>query len=115
MSSLNTEVMAINFLTLEQYHGICAWSLFQYRRIIVSYLTTVNLGAVVAYSSNPLEDPVRIAHLPNVKVYMDRWEISGDAVGECMKDGWTRYFTLFFGWPAALIEYSKFSVQRCIE
>lgn len=98
LSSLNMEAMASNFLTLEQYHGICAWSLSQYQRITISLLTPTKLGAVVYYSSdNPLEDPVEIASLPNVEAYLDRWESSGEAVGELMGNGWTRYF-VFILW-----------------
>ncbi|KAJ6569252.1 hypothetical protein B0H19DRAFT_1066012 [Mycena capillaripes] len=97
LSSMNTEAMASNFLTLEQYHGICAWSLSQYQRIGISLLAPTKLGAVVHYSSsNPLEYPVEIASLPNVEAHLNRWESSGEAVGELMGNGWTRGYSPSF-------------------
>ncbi|KAF7333791.1 hypothetical protein MVEN_02335900 [Mycena venus] len=91
LSAPNTEGMAIESLTLEEYHHICFWNLSPYRSITASLPTTVNLGVVICCSSrNELEDSVEIATLPNVEGYRYRWESPG-AVGEIVEDGWTRF------------------------
>ncbi|KAF7340624.1 hypothetical protein MSAN_02134200 [Mycena sanguinolenta] len=82
----------IDSLTLKQYHMICNYNLRQPRRLGLSASTTVNLGAVHECSSDPLEDSVEIAFLPNVKAHiLYNWTTSGGDTGEVMPNGWTRF------------------------
>jgi hypothetical protein len=115
--------MAIDSLTLQEYHNICSWNLSRFRFISISTSKAVNLGGIVSFSlSHLIGDPVEIAFLRNTEVfhrYGSRnrgWESSGGAKGEVMKDGWTRYSTLFFDCSAALIVLTlKFQVRQRVE
>jgi hypothetical protein len=80
--------MAINSLTLKQYHEICYFNLAQGRTLSVSSYVIVNLGAVIDCSSgDQLQDWVEVASLPDVEVRRGRWYGPG---GEVMANGWTR-------------------------
>jgi hypothetical protein len=80
--------MAIDSLTLEQYHKICFCYLSKWRNITVSTDVTVNVGVIIACSSSDqLEHAVEIVSLPDVEVECGDW---GRAAGEVMADGWTR-------------------------
>ncbi|KAJ6462872.1 hypothetical protein C8R45DRAFT_1107946 [Mycena sanguinolenta] len=94
VSTLSTEAITtfIDSLTLEKYHFICKWNLRQDRYITLSVSTTVNMGAVFHCSSNPLEDSVEIAFLPNAEApWINNWTMSGGGTGEVMPNGWTRF------------------------
>jgi hypothetical protein len=89
--------MVIESLTVEEYHNICFLNLSQFRTISISISTTVNLGAIIACSSNyPLEGPIEIAYTPNVDSHIPGWQTSEGANGAVMEDGWTWYFILLF-------------------
>ncbi|KAJ7863402.1 hypothetical protein B0H13DRAFT_2565184 [Mycena leptocephala] len=88
----NEEVMAINALTLEQYHQICYWDLSRHRKFYCSASATVNLNAIsVCASGDRLEDLVEIALLLDGEVYPDTWETMEGVRGEVMEGGWTRF------------------------
>ncbi|KAF7337105.1 hypothetical protein MVEN_02148100 [Mycena venus] len=92
--SLNTpdqQAMVGESLTLEQYHSICRWDLSQNQTFTIPTASTVNLGAVISYSSGNLyEDSVEIASLSDVFIPQGCWESSEEPIGEVMEDGWTR-------------------------
>jgi hypothetical protein len=99
LSAQNTEAAVINSLTLEQYHEISCWNLWQIRLLHSSSAIVVNMGAVFSCpSSNLLEDSVEIASLPNAEITLDPWTLySSDRsrrLGEVTEDGWTRYYYL---------------------
>jgi hypothetical protein len=86
----NQEALAIDSLTLEQYHKICYWTLSRPRHIYCSASATVNLSAIVACApGHRLEDSVQMALLPDAEVYLGHW--TGMA-GQVNEDGWTRYY-----------------------
>jgi hypothetical protein len=89
------EAMAIDSLTLEQYHEICFWDLSQLRTFDCSTCTTVNLNTIIACPlENQLRGLVEIAHLPDARLFLDSWRTVEGVTGEVMEDGWTRYFIL---------------------
>jgi hypothetical protein len=84
--------MAIDSLTLEQYHKICYWNLLQYRKIYCSASATVNLNTIIVCASGDrLEDSVEIALLHDAEIYPGHWRTPERATGEVMEGGWTRY------------------------
>jgi hypothetical protein len=93
ITSSNNENIAIDSLTLEKYHGICAWNTSRRQTILIFTGMTVTLGAVIASSSRAqLENWVEIASLANVVVFCDCWDALGAEIdGEVRADGWTRY------------------------
>jgi hypothetical protein len=87
---LNQDAMAIDTLTLEQYHKICFWNLSRRRNLYCSVSATVNLNAIIACpSGDRLEDSVEIAFLPDAEVGLGDWRT---ATGKVMEGGWTRYY-----------------------
>ncbi|KAJ7882265.1 hypothetical protein B0H13DRAFT_2539465, partial [Mycena leptocephala] len=87
----NEEAIAINSLTLEQYHNICYWSLSRTRNFDCSSSATVNLNTIIVCTAgDQLEDSVEIALLPDTKVYRGDWETAAEVAGEVMDGGWTR-------------------------
>jgi hypothetical protein len=87
------ENMVAEYPSSEDYHLISWFHLAQFRPITVSLSSTANLGAVICCSSSSLlEKSVEIASLANVEVARER-SYTGEAEGEAMDDGWTRYFT----------------------
>jgi hypothetical protein len=87
------EAIAIDSLTLEQYHQICYWNLSQSRHLYCSASATVNLNTIyVCPSGDRLEDSVEIALLPDAEVYLGNWRTAEGATGEVMEGGWTRYY-----------------------
>ncbi|KAJ6561654.1 hypothetical protein B0H19DRAFT_1259317 [Mycena capillaripes] len=86
LAALPKEAMAINFLTLDQYHDICFLHVSQHRHFYASASTTLNLGAVIFCSSgDQLNDSVEIVFLLEAEVSHGR-----SAGGEMMENGWTR-------------------------
>jgi hypothetical protein len=76
------EAMAIELLTLEQYHKICYWNLSRFRTFHSSTSATVNPNAIIAWASGDrLEDPLKIALLPDTEVYLDKME-------NCCRNDW---------------------------
>jgi hypothetical protein len=97
----NQEAIAIDSLTLKEFHYICFWnpSLPQY--LYCSTSATVNLNAIITcVSGDRLEDSVEIALLPDTKVYLGDWRTPEKKTGEVMDSGWTRYdnFILAVWW-----------------
>jgi hypothetical protein len=85
--------MAINSLTLKQYHEICYWNLSQRRDIYCPTSATVNLNTIIVCTAgNQLEEFVEIALLPDAVVRLGYWRTGGRAAGEVMEGGWTRYY-----------------------
>jgi hypothetical protein len=92
---LNQEAMAmaIDTLTLEQYHQICYWNLSQRRVLYCSASATVNLNTrITCPSGDRLEDSVEIALLPDAQLCLGKWAATDRATGEVMEGGWTRYY-----------------------
>jgi hypothetical protein len=88
--------MVVESLTMEEYHNICLFNLSRPRTISISTSATMNLGAIIACSSDhQLEDPVEIAYTLNVDSHIRGWQTSEGAEGVVMEDGWMRYLTLF--------------------
>jgi hypothetical protein len=97
ITSLDTADQAatvIDSLTLEQYHDICYWELSRRRTVAISTDITVNLGVVLACSSDQFQDSVEIVSLPDVKINCNDWY---GAAGEAIDNGWTRYLIWFSG------------------
>jgi hypothetical protein len=89
----NQEVIAIDSLTLEQYHQICYWNLSRFRKVDCSASATVNLDTIIACPlGDRLEDSVEIALLPDVEVYLSGWGTPKRTTREVMEGGWTRYY-----------------------
>jgi hypothetical protein len=86
------EAIAVDALTLEQYHEICYWDLSQ-RRHVCSTAATVTLNAImVCPSGDQLEDSIEIAFSPDGEVYQGNWETTRGAYREVVEGGWTRYY-----------------------
>jgi hypothetical protein len=86
------EPMAIEALTLEQYHNICYWNLSQFRNFCYSTSATMDLNTIIAWTSgNQLEEMVGIALLPDAEVYPGDWRTASGATGGVMDGGWTWY------------------------
>jgi hypothetical protein len=91
--ALNQEAIAIDALTLRQYHSICYWNLSRYRNLYCPTSATVNLNSIIVCpSGDRLEDSVEIALLPDTKVHLGDWTTPEGATGEVMEGGWTRYY-----------------------
>ncbi|KAJ7319396.1 hypothetical protein DFH08DRAFT_942312 [Mycena albidolilacea] len=88
-SALDTELMVVESLTMEEYHNICVINLSQSRMIFIPTSTTVN-------PDYPLKGPVEIAYMPNVDSLNAGWHTSEGANGTVMEDGWTRDFSTSF-------------------
>jgi hypothetical protein len=88
----NQEAIAIDALTLRQYHSICYWNLSQSRTFDCPTSATVNLNTIVVCTAgDQLEDLVEIAFLPDAEAYLSDWGTAAGATGEIMEGGWTRY------------------------
>jgi enterochelin esterase-like enzyme len=88
----NQEAMAIDALTLEQYHEICRWNLGRLQHLYCSTSATANLNAIIVCpSGDRLEDSVEIALLLDAEVYLGHWRTAARVRGEVMEGGWTRY------------------------
>jgi hypothetical protein len=89
------EAMAIEALTLDDYHRICYWDLSQPRQFSCSTAATVNMAAIIAcYTGDRLEDLVAVAHLPDAEFDVGGWTTRG-ATGEFLRNGWTRYYHFY--------------------
>jgi hypothetical protein len=89
----NQEAIAIDALTLDQYHKICYWNLSRHRNLYCSASATVNLNTIIVCpSGDRLEDSVEIALLPDTELYLGDWITAAGVTGEGMEGGWTRYY-----------------------
>ncbi|KAJ7669893.1 hypothetical protein DFH06DRAFT_1468648 [Mycena polygramma] len=88
-SSSIMEALAINALTLEIYHEVCHWPFAQISSIAISAGTTIHLGMVISRPSN--NGFVEIASLPEEETHFSGWYNGGQAEGEIMENGWTRF------------------------
>ncbi|KAJ6580622.1 hypothetical protein B0H19DRAFT_1369173 [Mycena capillaripes] len=91
-ASNQEETMAIDCLTLEEYHIICWAQLPQLRELDCGVpFPPVTLGAIIFCSAeNRFEDSLEIALLPDAEFSIRKpWE--SRATGEMMEDGWIRY------------------------
>ncbi|KAJ7679414.1 hypothetical protein DFH06DRAFT_510532 [Mycena polygramma] len=98
LTSLNApgmESMAVNSLTLDQYHRICWFNLTQHRNTPISPAITMDLSAVLCWpSGSQFQDSVQIASIPDAEIPPDSWQCSwtkGAVMGDVMENGWTRY------------------------
>ncbi|KAF7377123.1 hypothetical protein MSAN_00131300 [Mycena sanguinolenta] len=84
--------MAIESLTIEQYHHICEMNLARHRHLHISgSALAAKLGSVFCCSSKDLlENLVEIASFFNLDAHPGRWSVP-DGVGEFMNEGWTRF------------------------
>jgi hypothetical protein len=88
----NQEAIAIDGLTLEQYHEICYWNLSRCRTFDCSTSAITPNAIITCPSGDQLEDSVEIARFPGAGVYLDDWTTAEGATGEVMEGGWTRYY-----------------------
>ncbi|KAF8181418.1 hypothetical protein K438DRAFT_1841063 [Mycena galopus ATCC 62051] len=87
----NIETIAINFLTLDQYHRGCYFCLAKYRSSGGSTPRLVTFGTVYYISAD--NDPVEIASMPEAEFdhYHYYSKVSfGDQLREGMEKGWTQ-------------------------
>ncbi|KAJ7618875.1 hypothetical protein DFH06DRAFT_85388 [Mycena polygramma] len=82
------EALAIDALTLENYHEVCARTLNHTCIIDVPAGVTVYLGMVIPRPSN--NDFVEIALLPETDIDFFGWYDSGGVEREIMESGWIR-------------------------
>jgi hypothetical protein len=101
----NQEAIAIDSLTLKQFHAICYWNLSRPQHLYCSTSATVNLNAIIGCSlRDRLEDWVEIALLPDAEVYLDHWRTLERATGEVVEGGWTWYYNFIVAaWRSVLI------------
>jgi hypothetical protein len=93
LEALNKEAIAIDALTLRQYHNICFWNLSRIRQLYCSTSATVSLNTIIACAlGDRLEDSVEIALLPDAEVRLGYWRTAAEETGEVMEGGWTRYY-----------------------
>ncbi|KAJ7044392.1 hypothetical protein C8F04DRAFT_1250350 [Mycena alexandri] len=86
----DTELLAIEFMTLRQYYHICSLYLDHYRDDSISISATVNIGAVISWpSQHQYEEDAEIAFLAEINVYSLGWQ--GGKTQEHLKNGWSRY------------------------
>ncbi|KAJ6518077.1 hypothetical protein C8R47DRAFT_5212 [Mycena vitilis] len=87
-----SESMAVNSMTLDQYHRTCFMSLARHRWISVPTSGTVHLAASLIYwpSGSQFQELAQLASIPELNTSLDDWFISGMA-GNVMQNGWTRY------------------------
>jgi hypothetical protein len=91
--ALNQEAIAIDSLTIEQYHKICYWNLSRHRNLYCPASATVTLSTIIACPlEDRLEDSLKIALLPERKVYLGDWRTAAGATGEVTDGGWTWYY-----------------------
>ncbi|KAJ7669921.1 hypothetical protein DFH06DRAFT_1372340, partial [Mycena polygramma] len=83
------EALAIDALTLEHYHQVCSYSLCHHHSIDIPAGVTVYLRRVILRTSN--NDFVEIASLPEGETHFSGWYNGGQAEGEIMENGWTRF------------------------
>jgi hypothetical protein len=89
--ALNQEAMAIDSLTLKQFHEICYWDLSRHRNLCCSTSATVNLNAMIMCPSRDhLENSVEIALLLDAEFDRSHWVTGNRVTGEVMEGGWTR-------------------------
>jgi hypothetical protein len=87
----NQDAIAIDALTLEQYHIICYWNLSRHQNLYCPASASVNLNTVIALPwGDQLEDSIEIAFLPNEEAYLGDWA-SMEGATAVMEGGWTRY------------------------
>jgi hypothetical protein len=85
------ETMAIESLTIEQYHTICYYNLSRTQTITIPADVTANSGVLFLCSSGAQrQNRTQIASFPDVEfnVRVGHWR---GAEGEVMDSGWTRY------------------------
>jgi hypothetical protein len=87
----NLETNAIDSLTLECCHDVCALHLGQYHHIFTPAQELVKLGAILPFSSG-LAGWVEIASLTEPKLDCSSWLAYPDAAGETTIEGWIQYF-----------------------
>jgi hypothetical protein len=89
----NQEAIAIDSLTLIEFHHICFWNLSRYRTFDCSTSATVNLNTIIlCLSEDRLKDSIEIALLPDTELYLGDWIAAAGVTGEGMEGGWTRYY-----------------------
>jgi hypothetical protein len=96
VTSATQEAMVIDSLTLQHYHSICHWELRQWRTLTISSCVTVNLGAVISWSTtDQLEVWDEVAYLLDVAPSPGGWYArgwyDGRRIGQINENGWTRY------------------------
>ncbi|KAJ7017085.1 hypothetical protein C8F04DRAFT_1093665 [Mycena alexandri] len=88
----NEQAITVDSLSVQKYHEICYWDLSQVRHIHNSTPVTVNLGAIISWSSSDhLEAPLMLASVSHVEFPMLRWHITRGGRGEVTESGWTRW------------------------
>ncbi|KAJ7679403.1 hypothetical protein DFH06DRAFT_1078885 [Mycena polygramma] len=102
--------MAVNSLTLGQYHLICNYNLGRLRMASVSASATVDLPVVLHWpSGSHFQESVKIASIPDVDIPPRSWWCR-ETKGDVMKNGWTRYH-----WSDASLT-GRFTLSRyCIQ
>ncbi|KAJ7642421.1 hypothetical protein DFH06DRAFT_1475230 [Mycena polygramma] len=118
------EALAIDTLTLDQYHEVCCRTLAHNSRIDIPTGITASLGKVAL---RPLNSPdlfgIVIASLPEEDTEF-RWYNSGPGEGEIMENGWTRFNTrdvsggaldlhYWSGGAASWLSQSNYIFKRC--
>ncbi|KAJ6518070.1 hypothetical protein C8R47DRAFT_4593 [Mycena vitilis] len=84
-----TESMAINSLSLDQYHRTCGWSLRRHRWNSIPASATVHLASLIYWpSGSQFQHP--LASVAEPEIFVSNW-CSSDMVGNVMQNGWTRY------------------------
>ncbi|KAJ7656732.1 hypothetical protein DFH06DRAFT_464358 [Mycena polygramma] len=84
------EAMAIDALTLEDYHQICSWALGHTCCIGIPAGVTVNLGAVISrIQSNYLGEIASL--VDHVEVHVENWFSCGNAQSTFLENGWRRF------------------------
>ncbi|KAJ7168860.1 hypothetical protein C8R46DRAFT_1092683 [Mycena filopes] len=87
----NQQIKTVDSLSVEKYHEICYWDVSQVRHMHMCTPVTVNLGAVISWSSTRGEETLlTIASLPCVDLPERRWHITRGPRGVVV-DGWTRF------------------------
>jgi hypothetical protein len=85
--------VAIDALTLDDYHRICYWHLSEEQQLYCSASATVNLNTTIVRSLGGL---VEIALLPEAEAELGHWATAEQATGEVMEEGWTWYHNFIF-------------------
>ncbi|KAJ6518081.1 hypothetical protein C8R47DRAFT_1062630 [Mycena vitilis] len=87
-----TESMAVNSLSLDQYHRTCGSSLGRHRWISVPASETIHPASLIHWPS-PFQESVRLASIPDLEISLVKWRSSDMVgnVGNVMQNGWTRY------------------------
>ncbi|KAJ7706580.1 hypothetical protein B0H16DRAFT_1901600 [Mycena metata] len=88
------EAVAIHYLTLEDYHGICWFTLRQFRSVSVSSSATISSGVfLLPPNGHPLEG-AEIAYLPGQQSSDGNWYLGEERLNAVFtENGWTRFDT----------------------